>query len=285
MFLPNQLVSSAVFAGLLFVCSAAPGQQGKPSDSIPPESQAYPARPVPSPIDVESNSHFSQPSSPESLKSEVGFRPASQMSSADQDLEANSEATIREKAGMQALGFNEGAWSFEQIVCPAFPNHLFLRFSRDDGTRQMTMFSAAIPRGNEGRIRIIPIVRKGYSLFSPVPINALTIAAFNHIRADEQYQVSPDWVGTGMCYAALAGSNPEPENPLIEDRNQVAPPMLKTEDSGGATINFIDTAPKGRLMAWSMVFDRKGKLVKATHVSADLIHMRQVPGVVDLSAK
>ena len=48
------------------------------------------------------------------------------------------------------------------------------------------MFSASIPRGGEGRVRIIPIVRKGYSLFSPARIGALTIASFNRIHSEEE---------------------------------------------------------------------------------------------------
>ncbi len=94
---------------------------------------------------------------------------ADQMTRHDRDLEADAEASIQERAGFQNLEFNQGPWTYQQLVCPALPNHLLLRFSRNEGTGEMSMFSAAIPRGGEGRVRIIPIVRKGYSLFSPAP--------------------------------------------------------------------------------------------------------------------
>jgi hypothetical protein len=91
---------------------------------------------------------------------------------------------------------------------PALPEHLFLRFTRNDGAGDVSLFSASIPRG-EGRVRIIPIQRRGYSLFSPAPINAMTISAFNHIRDEERSDQAPDWLGTGLCYAALAGAHPQ----------------------------------------------------------------------------
>jgi hypothetical protein len=72
----------------------------------------------------------------------------------------------------------------------------------------VSVFTVSIPRGGDGRVRIIPIQRRGYSLFSPAPINALTISAFNHIRAEE-HPKAPDWLGTGLCYAALAGAHPQ----------------------------------------------------------------------------
>src|SRR5580692_3474616 len=113
----------------------------------------------------------------------IHVRSAADMTQHDRDLEADAESSIQERAGFQNLEFNEVTWTYQQLDCEALPNHLFLRFSRNDGTRAMSMFSAAIPRNGDGRVHIIPIVRKGYSLFSPAPIAALTIAAFNHIRS------------------------------------------------------------------------------------------------------
>ena len=71
----------------------------------------------------------------------------------------------------------------------------------------MSVFSASVPRNGAGRVRIVPILKRGYSLFSPAPINALTISAFNHIRAEEGEAANSDWLGNALCYAALAGSH------------------------------------------------------------------------------
>jgi hypothetical protein len=203
----------------------------------------------------------------------IAFRPADEMSRQDQDLVANAQSVIQEKAGFESLDFNESEWKYQQIVCPAFPNHLFLRFSRNDGTREMCLFSASIPRGVDGRLRIIPIVRKGYSLFSPAPINSLTIAAFNQIRAEEKYVKAPDWVGTGLCYGALTGGDPRADSVASAPGTPpgipaAAPPRLELLPDGQVTIRFVALGPGSRLMAWLMSFDRQGTLRKAQHSPA-----------------
>jgi hypothetical protein len=199
--------------------------------------------------------------------------PAEEMSRNDRDLEAGAESSIQERAGFQSLGFNEGDWTFQQLDCPALPDHLFLRFSRNDGTREMSMFSAAIPRNGEGKVRIIPILRKGYSLFSPAPIGALTISAFNHIRDEEKMDIPANWLGTGLCYAALAGANPQAGQlqaslPEALQLPATIPPTLEITKGGGGIVRFADLSTAPHPMAWEMTFDSKGKLVKASHAPA-----------------
>jgi hypothetical protein len=164
------------------------------------------------------------------------------------------------------------------------------------------VFSASIPRGGEGRVRIIPIQRRGYSLFSPAPVNALTISAFNHIRAEEGIKPTFDWLGTALCYAALAGAHPHaaplidaPETPKVP----AAPPaVLEIFLRGGAVIHFTDVAAAPRPMEWTMTFNSAGKLLKASHEPASLepvnasqptpVDVRgtvQSPAAVDLRGK
>jgi hypothetical protein len=151
----------------------------------------------------------------------------------------------------------------------------------------MSMFSAAIPRNGDGRVHIIPIVRRGYSLFSPAPIAALTIAAFNRIRSEEQPGTSADWLGTGLCYAALAGANPEAGVPQLGSGESgdipvsVEPTLVVTTD-GGAIVRFADVSAPPHPMEWNMFFDRKGKLLKATHAPANVVaHAKRTPSTPD----
>ncbi len=204
---------------------------------------------------------------------------ANEMTSHDRDLVADAESSIQERAGFENLEFNDGAWTYKQLVCPALPNHLFLRFTRHDGERDMSMFSVAIPRNGEGRVRIVPIVRKGYSLFSPAPIGALTIAAFNRIRREEKYETPADWVGTGLCYAALAGADPqagelESWSSETGPLPKTIPPTLSIARDGGAVIQFADLSTGPQPREWKMTFDRKGKLLKASHGPAYLVRYR-----------
>lgn len=202
-----------------------------------------------------------------------------QMSRGDQDLVADAQSSIQERAGFENLDFSGSGWTYRQLDCPSFPNHLFLRFTRDDGTREMSMFSAAIPRNGNGRVHIIPIVRKGYSLFSPAPISAMTIAAFNRIRAEEDESASADWLGTGLCYAALAGATPLVGTTHLPDEDHggapaaIVPTLLVTPD-GSAVIRFVDTSTD-HPMEWNLTFAGNGKLIKASHAPATLIRYQK----------
>ena len=113
----------------------------------------------------------------------VEFRSEDQISQQDRLLLADAESSIAEHAGFAGLEFSKSDWKYRQIVCPTFPNHLFVQFTRNNGAGDVSVFSASIPRNGNGRVRIVPILKRGYSLFSPAPINALTISAFNHIRS------------------------------------------------------------------------------------------------------
>jgi len=230
----------------------------------------------PIPGQVRLKPYFSDDPNPARLHA-IEFRTVDQMTEKDRLQAANAESSIAENIRYADLEFNQGKWIYQQVVCPALPNHIFLRFLRNNGVGDTTVFTASIPRGDEGRVRIIPIQRRGYSLFSPAPINALTISAFNHIRAEENPDAghSPDWLGTALCYAALAGGHPQPavlsDNPAADKFPIASTALLEVGNNGGAVLSFTDVSAKPRPMRWTMTFDRKGKLIKGGHSPADLI--------------
>ena len=220
----------------------------------------------------------------------IEFRTVEQMAQKDRELVADAQSSIAEHAGHADLGFNQGVWSYRQMVCPALPNHLFLRFMRNNGAGDVSIFSASIPREGEGRVRIVPIQQRGYSLFSPAPINAITISAFNHIRAEEHASATVDWLGTAACYAALAGGDPVlpllSETPVSEKNDLAMPAVLEIPAEGGAVIRFTDLTPVPHQMEWTMIFDGKGKLLKATHLDADIAAEKGLnPTPVDLAGR
>ena len=238
-----------------FACAPLPAQQ------TPLQVPKADQRPMPFPP----GSEMSGSAAP------LEFRPFDRMTQQDRDLAADAEFAIAERAGFAGLEFNQGKWSYQQIVCSALPGHLFLQFTRNNGTGDVSVFSASIPRGNSGQVHIIPILRRGYSLFSPAPINALTIAAFNHIRAEESPDNPPEWLGTGLCYAALTGAHPQigpAEESEIGKLPSTPPGTLQIPMHGGAVISFTDVAALPRPMEWTMTFDGKGKLLKAKRSTA-----------------
>lgn len=211
----------------------------------------------------------------------IDYRSVDQMTEQDRDVAAGAESTIGEHAGLAGLEFNQGKWSYQQVVCPAFPHHVLLLFTRNEGVGNVSMFSASIPRGGEGRVRIIPILRRGYSLWSPVPVNALTIQAFNHIRDEEHIAESSDWLGTGLCYASLAGDHPVAAMDEVNTADLKVPlamaPEIEIPNQGGAVISFTDVSAAQRPMGWTMEFDGKGKLLKASRRASALVPATLVP--------
>jgi len=217
----------------------------------------------------------------------IEFRPADQVTESDRLLVADSEASITEHAAFSGFDFDKTNWTYQQVVCPTLPNHLLLQFMRNNGAGDVTVFSASIPRGGEGRVRIIPVLRRGYSLWSPAPISAMTISAFNHIRAEESRaressQKESDWLGNGLCYAALAGAHPQIASPdATADVHKPVPALVAVMDVNLAeknqeVIRFADAAASPRPMQWTMTFTRQGKLIKATHSAAPITTVKPV---------
>lgn len=254
-----------VVAFVTAFCALLQGQTVQQVSASPPRvKEVTPVdRPVPFSLAADGNTHS------------IEFRTVDQMTQKDRDLVADAESSISEHAGFLGLEFNGGKWSYRQVVCPALPNHIFLQFLRNNGTGDVSAFSASIPREGDGRVRIVPILLRGYSLFSPAPVNALTISAFNDIRTEEHSDSAPEWLGTGLCYAALAGGHPQAglasEDPDSLEFRLAMPARLDIPQRGNITLSFADVSATPRAMEWTMIFNRKGKLLKASHKPAELI--------------
>lgn len=260
---------------LLFVTLCAPigAQTGQSIPETPLKMKPIPADNRRVPFDFEAKTSKAANS--------VEFRNVEQMTQEDRDLEAISEPAIGARAEIEGLEFKTGKWSYRQLVCPALPNHLFLLFTRDNGPGDLSMFSASVPRGGEGRVRVIPIQRRGFSLFSPASINAVTVAVFNRIRAEEHSDEAIGWLGTGLCYAALAGANPRvtPPAPAAGGQSLRADTqaILQIPIQGGAVIRFIDESAIAQPMEWTLTFNGEGTLLKATKSPATIPTEKAVP--------
>src|SRR5258708_10041940 len=185
------LVLTAAFVAVGF--HSLYGQTSSEQISVP----SFKARPVPEPVEPKP---FSIEAPKKKPAFSIEFRSAEEMSEQDRLLVADAESSIAEHAGFAGFALDRTTWSYQQMVCPALPNHLFLRDMRNTGTGDVSVFSASIPRDGEGRVRVMPILRRGYSLFSRAPINAPTISAFNHIRAQEP-ELTASW-----CLVAISRS-------------------------------------------------------------------------------
>ncbi len=198
----------------------------------------------------------------------------------DRDLAAGEQSTIRARAELAGMEFGKGKWTYQQLVCQALPGHLFLLFEANKGPGDVSLFSAVVPRGGKGQIRIIPIERRGFSLFSPASVNPITVSAFNHIRADEAPTGNADWLATGLCYAALAGAHPL-TSPLPKQSSDATtsltfPPTLVVGVAGEATVRFVDVAAAERPMQWTLAFDASGQLLKVAKFATPVYAVRPI---------
>jgi len=229
------------------------------------------------------------------------FRSPEQMTAADKTLAESAQGEIVRRAELQ--GFrgvgnagrseqevsSDGGWGYEQAVCPVFPEHLILEYSRINGSGDVTLFSAVVPRG-EGHVRVIPVRRRSYSLWTPASSNALTVNDFNHMVKEGQTGLDPDWLRLSLCYAALAGGHVRaaliPGKPADEVYPLVAPAKLSVSRKGGATVSFADTTPAAKPLEWSLVFAQSGRLMKVNRSRArELTERPMKESAVDLGKK
>jgi hypothetical protein len=268
----------ALMALTLPLCSAQENQAG----SEPPKEKPVPQFQEPAPFPLEP--------SPLAKGFTIEVRTPDQMTEQDRLLEADAESSIAERAGFADLEFNAGKWSYRQLVCPDFPNHLFLRFTRDNGVGDQSVFSASIPRNGEGHVRIIPILKRSYSLFSPAPINEITIGMFNHIRIEEKAEGTPSWEGTALCYAALAGANPvavpQGDTSGQDGFPAASAPELEVplqgsgiidRSDGGEVVYLGDASAKPKPVVWTMTFNKKGRLLKVKRPFDEVNKPKPVP--------
>jgi len=201
------------------------------------------------------------------------LRTPAQMTEPDRARVTAARASIEERARFAGFSFDNAAWSYHQVVCPALPNHLLLQFVRKAEAGNSSRFSVVVPRDSAGHVRVLPVERRGFALFSPAPVNASTVALFNRISAEEHRAEAPDWLTLGLCYATLAGAQPRAELAADTPENERFPESMAATlitEKDGATIGFVDASAKPHAMLWSMKFNRKGQLVKVTHKPADL---------------
>ena len=276
---------------LLFALPTAVGLTGAQSKAVnPPQDkqsvtirQLHP-KPFATPFPI--NAHTGR-------REELEFLAPEQMTAADRDLALANEAEIARRAGLQGFGLahagsGEGSWGYEQAVCPVFPDHLILEYSRSNGANDVTLFSAVIPRGGEGHVRVIPVRRRGYSLFTPSASNALTLNDFNHMVKEGGAGVSPDWLTLGLCYAALAGGHVRasllPQTASDEVYPLFLPAKLTVSAKGDAQVHFVDVTPHTKAMDWILTFAPNGRLLKVQHkVSSELLEKPLKPTVAEKS--
>lgn len=211
----------------------------------------------------------------------VAFLSDDAMTARDRQDVRDAAPAIEKKAALRGFNLERGGWSYQQIACPVFPGHLLLLYSRNRGVGDVSQFSAIVPRDGNGSVRVLPILRRSYSLFTPAPVNPLTIAAFNTLRAHEHPDRKVDWLATGLCYAALTGSEvklPRAANGAA-DQNMTGAmnAVLQVEEDGAAVVRFFDVEDPEQTRSWDLSFDKEGKLMRVAVTPVPELKPTMVP--------
>jgi hypothetical protein len=266
---------AAVLSGVSAQSSTPAPGQGMPGLTV---NELHP-KPMPTPFPLDRKTGRVQA---------LEFRSPEQMLAKDRELAEASQGEIARRAGLQGIGVgrNGAGWDYEQAVCPVFPQHLILEYSSGNAQGDKTLFAAVIPRG-EGHVRVIPVRRRGYSLFTPSSSNALTLNDFNHMVTEGHQGVAPDWLTLGLCYAALSGGNVraalEAQTAAEENYPLFPPASLTVSNKGGAEVRFADSTPGTKSMTWVLTFAQDGRLLKVRHKPSYVLAERPVAGAaVDL---
>jgi hypothetical protein len=119
-----------------------------------------------------------------------------QMSSADYEVVSNLSAELSKQAALANFDISKPAWHYQQILCPAFPDYVFLAFSH------------GAPR-NDSQVRILTAYAHGLRPFEASWNRPGTFEVFNGMLRDERgttpLSFAPNWLMISVCYAELSG--------------------------------------------------------------------------------
>lgn len=196
----------------------------------------------------------------------VLFRAARAITSADRQIISARWPSVTKEVELSGFNLGDPKWAYQQIVCPAFSENVLLIFWRSGGSGDRSSFSIIIPKESVGRMYVLPILRRGYSSFTPAPQSPMSVLAFDRALAGEQKAEMGDQLTLSLCYAALVGAHVAVEAPTIE-----------MEQDGGSVVRFIDAERPNRPEAWKLTFSKRGRLVRAGVRRAKSPTMRQAP--------
>ena len=149
------------------------------------------------------------------------------------------------------------------------------RVTADLGMRRCFRWWCRAAAGDH--VRVIPVRRRGYSLWTPSSQNSLTMHDFNHAGEAERPAVRlVDYQRTAMrlwpaghVRGSLCAESEEEHYPLPTSRR------VTVYRKGGAEIRFVDAGPPTRRGEWVLEFAQSGELKKVRRVESS--ELREYP--------
>jgi hypothetical protein len=196
-----------------------------------------------------------------------------QMSNADYEVVSNLSAELSKQAALANFDISRPTWHYQQILCPAFPDYVFLAFSHGPDDSGSSRFGALLPR-NDAQVRIISTYAHGLLPFDASWNRPGTFEVFNGMLRQERgttpLSYAPNWLVIAVCYAELSGypvqvlnvlPNPAPTLDLL--RLGANRPQMIIEADQSADVTFSDVSRPEITTNWSLHFDRHGQITSA----------------------
>jgi hypothetical protein len=197
-----------------------------------------------------------------------------QMSQADYEVVSNLSAELSKQAALANFDISTPAWHYQQIVCPAFPDYVFLAFTHGRDESGSSRFVALLPR-NDAQVRIVSTYAHGLLPFEASWNRAGTFEVFNGMLRQERgttpLSYAPNWLLIAVCYAELSGypvqvlsviPNPGPTLDML--RLGANRPQMVIGGDQSVDVTFSDVSRPTITTNWTIHFDRHGQVTSTS---------------------
>jgi hypothetical protein len=197
-----------------------------------------------------------------------------QMNAGDYEVVSNLSAELSKEAALANFDISSPAWHYQQIMCPAFPDYVFLSFGHGADASGSSHFAAMLPR-NSSQVRIVSTYAHGLLPFEASWNRPGTFEVFNGMLRQERGMAplsdAPNWLMIAVCYAELSGYpvqvlsyTPRPEPTLDLLRLNANQPQMLIGPDQSADVTFSDVSRPAITTNWTLHFDRHGQITSAS---------------------
>ncbi len=260
----------ALLASLAVVCAPAQTPQAPNQDLFPGFSATAANTAFPGVAAVPIGT--TPLSSPPSVISLEHLEPG-QMNAADYEVVSNLSPELSKQAALANFDISNPGWHYQQIMCPAFPDYVFLAFTHGAEESGSSRFAAMLPR-NSAQVRIVSTYAHGLLPFDASWNRPGTFEVFNGMLRQERGRTplshARNWLMIAVCYAELSGYpvqvlnySPIPDKSLDLLRLDGNQPQMMIEADQSADVTFSDVSRPTMTTNWSLHFDRHGQITSA----------------------
>lgn len=200
---------------------------------------------------------------------QLEHRSPAQADPADAALLHSNARAIASEAAFFGYNLHASGWTWNEAVCPEFPDRLLLHYQRTSPDGAVSLFTALVPRGKD-RVYVIPILYRGATPFKAAYGSERSIAVFNRVvppgLAEKALQPNGHWVLMGLCYSELVGAESHILQRSGTDASLALAPLPTLHIVEGAPTRemiFTDRNAPGQYLVWNLTFSGKGRLLTA----------------------